>query len=142
VWEGAAALAREAQAGAAFQSGLRLTPDGAELLERLGVLRHSDSSWELAQILRDEEPGEGLVQGLVWLGTVRGVKAKAALLLFKAFPPRAVLATWSPLARRGIGGLVLARVCRPVWLLLRAPGAIVRYRRARSLQRERQDGGD
>jgi hypothetical protein len=138
VWQEAAALARAAGADAAFESGLRLTPGGAELLGRLGVSGHGDSSWELAQILREEEPGEGLVQGLVWFRNVRGVKAKAALLLFKAFPPKAVLATWSPLARRGLGGLVLARVWRPFWLLFRAPAAIVRYRRARALQRERQ----
>lgn len=142
VWEEAAALARETQADAAFESGLRLMSAGVELLERLGVSGHDDSSWELAQILRDEEPGEGLVQGLVWFRSVRGLKAKAALLLFKAFPPQAVLATWSPLARRGFGGLVVARMWRPLWLLLRAPGAIVRYRRARSLQRARQEAGD
>lgn len=140
VWAAAAALARDAGAEAAFESGLRLTAEGAGLLERLDLGREGDSAWELAQILRDEEPGEALVQGLVWFRNVRGVKAKATLLLFKVFPPGAVLKTWSPLARRGPWGVAAARVWRPFWLLLRAPAAILRYRRARALQRERERG--
>lgn len=141
VWREAASLARGTESESAFASGLRLTSEGAQLLERLGLTKGRDSSWELAQILRDREPGEGLVQGLVWFRSVQGIRAKVALLLFKAFPPKGVLATWSPLARRGRWGAFVARVWRPFWLLLRAPGAIVRYRRARALQRERQERG-
>lgn len=141
VWEEAAVLARRTGAETAFRSGLRLTPEGAALLERIGPGQDRDSSWELAQILRDEEPGGAPVQGLVWFRSVRGFRAKAALVLFKVFPPKGVLATWSPLARRGPGGVLLARIWRPFWLLLHAPGAVVRYRRARSIQRERRETG-
>lgn len=138
-WRAAAELARATGAGAAFASGLELAAGGTELLERIGLARRGDSAWELAQILRDEEPGEALVQGLVRLRSVRGPRAKATLLLYKAFPPRAALAMWSPLARRGPLGVLVARLWRPVWLLLRSPGAVLRYRRARALQRGRRD---
>lgn len=137
-WRAAANLARAAGAGAAFEAGLALADGGKELLGRLEVGSASGGSWELAQILRDEQPGEALVQGLVWFGNVQGIRAKAKLLVFKAFPPRAVLVTWSPLAARGRGGLALARLWRPFWLLFRAPKAILRYRRARALQRARR----
>ncbi|HYO61015.1 MAG TPA: nucleotidyltransferase family protein [Actinomycetota bacterium] len=136
-WADAAALARATGAVAAFESGMRLAQGGAEVLGRLHVAGSGDSAWALAEILREEEPGEAMVQGLVWFGNVRGIRAKAALLAFKAFPPKAVLAAWSPLARRGVVGLVAARVWRPVWLVFRAPRAIARYRRARALQRAR-----
>lgn len=137
-WAAAADLARETGAEGAFADGLKLADGGRALLRRIGAGGRADSSWELAEILREEEPGQALVQGLVWFRTVRGIKAKALLLLFKAFPPRAVLSTWSPLAHRGSWGLVAARVWRPFWLLFRAPRAILRYRRARALQRERK----
>lgn len=140
VWNAAAQLAVETGATEVFEAGLRLAPGGEEVLRRLDWGRHDDSAWELAQILRDEGPGEALVQGLVWFRDVRGFKAKLAALVFKVFPPRGVLATWSPLARRGPAGVALARMWRPVWLLLHAPRALVRYRRARALQRARAEG--
>jgi hypothetical protein len=140
-WREAAEIARATGAEAAFAAGLRLAEGGEAVLERLDLARPGDSSWELAQILRDEEPGEALVHGLVWFRNVRGIRAKVVLLVFKAFPPRAVLATWSPLARRGFWGLVVARVWRPIWLVAHAPAALVRLRRARALQRERSRGG-
>lgn len=141
-WQEAVALAGAAGAVVAFESGMRLAEGGTEVLKRLGVAASGDGAWRLAEILREEEPGEAMVQGLVWFGNVRGVRAKAVLLVYKAFPPRAVLATWSPLARRGPLGLLVARVWRPFWLVLRAPRAILRYRRARALQRARAGGAE
>jgi hypothetical protein len=137
LWDAAGALARQIGAQPAFESGLRLVAGGAEILRRLDLGRSDDDAWELAQILRDEEPGEAMVQGLVWFGSLRGVKSKASLLVFKVFPPRAVLAQWSPLARRGGWSLAVARIWRPFWLVWRAPAAIRRYRRARLVQRDR-----
>jgi hypothetical protein len=71
--------------------------------------------------------------GLLRLARTPGFKGKAALVWNEAFPSKAFLRTWSPLARRGRIGLALAYVWRPVWMILRlgpALAAIMRARRA------------
>jgi hypothetical protein len=130
VWQEAAQFAARLDGGAAFSAGLTLLPRGKEVLDRLGL--GADSSVEAA--LRATTPPP-LALGLDWLVRAPGLRAKSRFVARKIVPPRAFMRTWSRLARRGTGGLLLTYLWRPVWLLLRLGPAVRAWRAARGRSR-------
>ena len=125
-WQEAAALAKRLNAVPAFSAGLRLDPEGEVIADALGLPR--EVSVELA--LRSTTATPTAV-GLEWLMRTRGLRAKLLIILHTLFPPPSFLRAWSPLARRGIAGLALAYVWRPLWLLVQLGPATRAWWRAR-----------
>ena len=129
VWLNAAGLARELGAEAAFWTGLGVEPAATELRSRL-KLEKGVSGTETELRAATAPP---TAVGLLRLARTPGMRAKTALVWHEAFPSKAFLRNWSPLARRGPLGLMLAYVWRPIWMLFRlgpALAAIMRARRA------------
>jgi hypothetical protein len=123
-WREAAALARELGAGPAFAEGLRFTPSGPALAERLDLA--VDSSVE-AQLR-----AKGFAEPLTIEQFARADAAgRASMIRHKLFPPATFMRSWSPLAARGRAGLLLAYLWRPFWLLRRLPRAFRQWREAR-----------
>lgn len=118
-WDGAAALAAELGVEGAFAAGLDLLPAGQAVNTRLGLVPGA----------RIEDPG--VTEGVRRFAATRGWQKKARFVAGEAFPTEDYLKAYVPLARRGRLGLALARVWRPVSLLLRLGPALVAARRAR-----------
>jgi Uncharacterised nucleotidyltransferase len=119
VWSGAAGLADELGVQPQFAAGLDLLPAGRELNARLGLVPGE----------RIEDPG--ITEGVRRFAATPGLVQKAGLLVREVFPTRDYLRAHVPLARRGRLGVALARVWRPVSLLLRLGPALVAVGRAR-----------
>ncbi len=118
VWQDALAIARDLDALPAFATGLRLLPAGGSLASRLGL--PLETSVEVA--LRATNYPE-LSLGFEWLASTPGIGRKLAFLGHKLLPPPAFMRAWSPIARRGRWGLIVAYVWRLIWLLAHAgPG--------------------
>jgi hypothetical protein len=126
LWRAATDLAVQLQATDAFAAGLRLTPDGAALAERLGIpaVRSVDAALRAGS---GEEPALSFEQ----LARASGPRARAAMVAHKLFPPREFLVHWDPRAGESRGRLALARVRRPFWVLGGAPKALRAWWRAR-----------
>jgi len=118
-WEAARELARELDAEPAMAAGLRLDPAGAILARELAL--SEDVPPDVALRLRAETP---LTLGIDTLLRERGLLAKLLLLLRELFPSPNFMRLWSPLARRGRSGLLLAYAYRPLWLLARLPAGL------------------
>jgi hypothetical protein len=123
-WREAAELAYELDATAAMGIGLRFSPEGAALADRLGL--PTDVPVEVA--LRAERVPEALT---VERFSQAPWGARAAILRHKLAPPATFMRKWSRLARRGRLGLALAYLWRPLWILGRAPGAVRAWLAAR-----------
>lgn len=122
-WHGAAELAREVQAQAAFAAGLRLVPAGAALAQELGLPESGRLDWEIRH--RDIRP-RGTFHVLAF-GEARGISARLTVLRRALFPTREWLQYEHPWARRGRARLTAARALH----LLRAPvwaAAALRFR--------------
>lgn len=117
-WTRAAQLAQQIGVGDEFATGLRLQPAGAALAARLG-LTTSASVYVHLHAGTVELTSLGLMQ-LLELGSWR---ARAALLQAELVPSPAFIRTWRPVARRGRGGLALAYLWRPLWLVWKLPRA-------------------
>jgi Uncharacterised nucleotidyltransferase len=117
-WEQAADVAERLDGLPAFAAGLRLDPDGAAIVERLGLsrVRSTDTELRAGQV--------PLAESLNELLETRGAAAKLRLAWAELVPRQAFMRWWSPLARRGRLGMILAYVWRPLYILLRAPAAI------------------
>jgi hypothetical protein len=124
-WRAAADLAAELGALAAFGSGLRMSPEGRALAERLQVPVVVDT----ATLVREQNVP--LAEGVHELLETRGLRPRVRLVVQELAPRPAFMRRWSPIARRGRGGLVLSYVLRPIWLLRRVPAALRAVRRAR-----------
>jgi len=125
IWADAAALAAEVDA-----AGLRLLPKGANLAERLGL------STALTTLVAMRAATAPVVsEGLMSLAATPGLVAKMRLIAREVAPTSAYLRTHFPFARRGRLGLALARVWRPIWLLLHLGPALLAIRRARRASR-------
>ena len=130
LWRLALAHAREFDGVPAFASGLRLLPEGVELARRLGI---DDVRSTRHEIRRHGIPTAEGIEALLSPGI--GARRRLGTVARELFPSAEFMRWWSPLARRGRGGLAVAYVWRAVWLLLNAPRAIVtlwRVRRASS----------
>jgi hypothetical protein len=141
VWRGAAALAADLDAVGAFAAGIRRVAAG----ERLAADLELSDRLRPDVALRLEQPPP-LAVGVDWLlhgdddgRGPRGVVGRARVALRKVLPPPSHVRAWSPLARRGRLGLVLAYVGRPFWVAWRAIPAMLAVRRARRLAA--RDGG-
>lgn len=124
-WTEAAELAERVDGMAAFLSGLRVLERGEALVQRLG-LRDVHSVQTLLRA--DQVP---LAEGLHELSSTPGWRAKLRLLLGELAPSPEFMRWWSPLARRGHGGLVAAYLWRPIYLVSRLPAALRAFVRAR-----------
>lgn len=123
-WREAFELANRLEAEDTFAAGLQLTPAGRELAAAIGVgtSRSVDGTLRLERV--------PLAEGIKAFTETRGVRGKLALLARELFPSRTFMRWWSPLARRGIVGMVLAYLWRPIWLAFRALPAYRAWRRA------------
>jgi hypothetical protein len=125
-WLEATRLARRIDAVPAFATGLRLDPRGARLADRLGL----PTERPLAVALRAGHPPP-LVLGLEHLARADGARSRLRFLARRVFPSRSYMRRTSALARCGPLGLGLAYLWRPMWMVLRLPGAIHAWRRER-----------
>ena len=129
-WAETAALAAEVDATTAFAAGLRLLPEGARLAQRLGL------STALTTLVAMRAVTAPVVsEGLMSLAATPGLLAKMRLIAREVAPTSAYLRGNFSLARRGRLGLALARVWRPIWLLLHLGPAVLAIRRARRASR-------
>jgi hypothetical protein len=116
IWVMAAELANRLEAVPAFGLGLRMVLDGDALADRLGLLR-SEQTRSALEMSR-------LRQSLRAVKDAPTVGARANMLLRKLVPSPRFMRHWSSLAQRGFGGLALAYLWRPFWLLGRTASAI------------------
>jgi Uncharacterised nucleotidyltransferase len=126
VWRAAGDLASALDATPAFAAGLRLTAQGRALASTLGL--PTDRPVDVA--LRATTPPP-VALGFDQLARAESWRTRLAILRHKFVPPATFVRAWSPLARRGRLGLVLAYAWRPLWLLRRAPAGFRAWRAAR-----------
>jgi Uncharacterised nucleotidyltransferase len=127
-WLEAARLARDLDAVEAFVAGLDLSPRGRAELLRLGL--DSTGSGPRGEVRGDRS--FHVAQGIAWLGSMPGARAKARFLRRRLLPSPRAMRQRSGLARHGPAGLALAYLAR--WLdaarhLPTALGALRRIRR-------------
>jgi hypothetical protein len=126
LWRAAAALAADLDAMGALAAGLRLTAEGAALATRLGLAEDGDPT---VRLRAGGAPGQALT--VERLARAPRARDRATIVARKLVPPATFMRHWSPLARRGPAGLVLAYFVRPVWVLARTPRALRAWHRAR-----------
>jgi Uncharacterised nucleotidyltransferase len=125
-WQQSAALAAALDGMDAFATGLRLTPRGEQLAERLRL--PAPASVDVA--LRASKPPP-VALGFEQLSQAHGVRARSSIAFRKFFPPREFLVHWDPRAADSRGRLLLARARRPLWVLGNAPRGFRAWWRAR-----------
>jgi hypothetical protein len=125
-WAAAHELALRLDATSRFLAGLAMRPLGAKLINRLRL----EGDVDVASVLRAGgiPPVAG---GLERLRTTRTTRGRARLLARELVPTRSFMRTWSPLSTRGAGGLAIAYLYRPIWLLFKLPAALWAHARAR-----------
>ena len=123
-WAEARILAEQVGAAATFATGLRLQAAGRDLADRIGAAEGEtvDATLRLEWVPTAE--------GFQELSEASGLRDKLALVAREFFPNRAFMRWWSPLARRGTAGLILAYCGRPFWLVFRAVPGYFAWRRA------------
>ena len=134
VWRDAADVARRINARPAFAAGLRFNPAGVRLAERL----HLPVERPPAVAVR-AGPDMPAVLTLENLTSEQPLRTRARLVFRALAPsPRYIrhwsttrMSGWPAALRRGLLGLGLAYLWRPIWILLRLPKAINAVRRAR-----------
>jgi Uncharacterised nucleotidyltransferase len=134
VWRQAGDLAQRIDAVSAFAAGLRLDPAGGLLAERLKL-----PEGQLPSVALRAGRGIPVAIALESLARERSVLVRARLSLRSLVPSPVYMRRWSamhmtrwPAAVRGRPlGLAVAYLWRPIWILLRLPGAIAAFRRAR-----------
>lgn len=116
LWVKAAALARALDASDSFVAGVRLTPAGAELADRIRLPRAESVD---ARLRATSPPPVAL--GFEQLARANGARARAAILWHKAFPPPLFIRYWDPRASQGFPALLRAYGHRQFWLARHAP---------------------
>jgi hypothetical protein len=111
-WREAGEIAAEMDATAAFTLGLCLLPEGVVISKQLGL-----ADERLARAAVTEQSSARITLGLDRLAHTPGFLAKLRLLRRELVPTRDFMRWWSPLARRGPGGLAAAYVWRAAWLV-------------------------
>lgn len=127
VWREALTVARQLDAVPALVAGLRLATGGPELVSRLGLDHLDPAPVDVALRAAGAPP---VAEGIAWLVSVRGARARLVFLAQALVPPPGVMRAWSPLARRNAAGLAAVYVWRPFWLARRAIPAYAALRRA------------
>lgn len=125
-WSPAWDLAQEWRAEDLFVVGVGLAPGGAALLEGIGARVRPG----IGALMRGAGKPRGQL-AVEQLARERGLVARLRLALRKLFPSPGFMRAWTPLARRGPGGLALAYLWRPFWLLGRLAAVACAYARAR-----------
>lgn len=115
-WQAAGALAGELRAGGPMREGLSLVEGGRELADAFGL---ADDASRFVRLRARGAPTTA--SGIERLILARGVRSRLALLASKLAPSPAFLREWSPLARRGRPGLMVAYLRRPLWLAWNLP---------------------
>jgi hypothetical protein len=125
-WVAAAALATSVDAHEAFTDGLRLIPTAAELADTLGLAAS-------ASIGRRLSTGTGPrgATALQWLLERQTRRQRLRFAVRLLAPPPGTMRRFHEPARRGRTGLLLAYVCRPARVALKAPAALGHWRAAR-----------
>ena len=127
IWVQAASLARSLEAETAMAAGLLSIAGGRRLVDVLGLrLEHATP--------REGSTSFHVAQGLLWLSTRRGLRAKAQYVWMKLFPPSSVILSRVSWARSGRIPLALAyvvRLVRAFWSAPRALWALAQLRRER-----------
>jgi hypothetical protein len=136
LWEAAVELAWRLDAVPAFAAGLRLTPSGVDVADRLAL--PSTSSLE-ASLRFKRTP---LSLGFEHLARTSGVAMKLRLVLSEVFPTPAFLRWWWPFASRGPVGLATAYVWRVLWVMAHALPGYYAWRRARRDASHPLDGSE
>lgn len=125
-WSHAAELSRRLGVEGTFAVGLGLLPAGAELAGRLSVA----GSASVEDHLRSVTPSATSI-GWLRLLEQRSTRARLRLLAAEILPSPEFMRRYSPMARQGRCGLLLAYLWRPLWLLQRLPAALLDVARAR-----------
>jgi hypothetical protein len=125
-WRAAEKIAQEIGAAPAFAAGLRCSPAGTLLADRLGLSREAP-----VDVLLKAQGAPPLAAGMDWLLRSPGAAARARLIARTALPRPAALRLWRPLARRGRAGLLLAYLSHPLWLARHTVPSLIAMRRAR-----------
>ena len=131
VWTAAVELAEALDAVPALAAGLRTSAAGRSLASTLDL--PADRPVEVA--LRASSPPP-VALGFDQLARAEGWRARLRIMRHKVAPPATFVRAWSPLARRGRLGLVLAYAWRPLWLLRSAPAGFRAWRAARWPRRD------
>ena len=127
-WRQALELARRLDGLRTFASGMRLLPQGAELIRRLGAedeVRSARHEVRFAGVPTAEALDALLQPGVTNHQRLRTVAGEI-------FPRPQFMRWWSPLARRGRLGLVLSYPWRWLWLAVKAPRGLWAVLRARA----------
>lgn len=119
VWRDAVSLAGELGASEAFAAGLRLTPSGDALADKLGLVQPRS-----AEMWLKTHPSTYGAEVLDRITQATSLRVRLRLIRHVAFPPQVVMYRFSPLARRGRVGLALAYVLRPLRLTAHAAPAM------------------
>jgi hypothetical protein len=125
-WREAADLARTLDSLPAFGAGLRLLPEGAHRLARLRV----DPGYDAAIALRARS-APPLAHSLERIRREPTLRRKLRRIARGLLPTPTYMRRWNPLARRGIAGLALAYVWRPIWLGIQIGPGLREWARAR-----------
>jgi hypothetical protein len=125
-WEAAARLADRLHAREPFATGLGRLPQGARLVERLGLAPERSVN---AALLAEAAPYSAWTVDR--LSNAPGFRAKLRIALPRLFPKPEFMRVWYPVARRGPAGLALAYLRRLGWLVVTTPRAVLAWRRAR-----------
>jgi hypothetical protein len=131
-WKEALELARDLDGLAAFASGMRLLPEGAERLRRLGIEDHVRSAQH--EIRFEGVPTAEGIDSLLRPGL--GARQRLSIVLAELFPRPGFMRWWSPLARRGRLGLILSYPWRWARLAIQAPRGLWVVWRTRGVRRD------
>lgn len=124
-WAHAARIASAIGALDELVLGLELVPGGNSVVRDLGLSRNR----RVDAILR-ARGAPPLARGVNWMAD-QPLPRKVAFVVPNVFLSKVELRDWSPLARRGVLGLVLAYLWRPLWVLGKLPRALTAVRAAR-----------
>jgi hypothetical protein len=130
-WRLTADLAAQIDATDAFAAGLRLTPEGRRLADRMEL--PTQASVDVA--LRSTSSPPPVALGFEQLAQADSLRTRLAIGWHKLFPPTEFLVHWDPRARESAGRLLLARIRRPLWVLASAPRGFRAWWRARRAAR-------
>jgi hypothetical protein len=126
MWQEATRIAMQLDAAGSFATGLSLLPRGETVVQRLGI--EKDSSVR-GLLFADTAPTVSFT--LEELRTTSGIVGKLRLVARKAFPTRAHMRLYWPLARRGTLGLAAAYCTRIATKLGKLVPALIAWSRAR-----------
>jgi hypothetical protein len=125
-WRQALELAQAFDGVPGFTAGLRLVPEGEGLVRRLGLEEVRSLHFGLR---REDDVIAEEINAL--LASDVGFGEKLVIAARELFPTNEYMRRWSPLARHGWLGLMVAYAWRVLWAMGRTPRALSTVRRVR-----------